>query len=37
LLDHYQMRGLLTHVDGLGTLDEVFARLVGVIDGAGKA
>jgi adenylate kinase len=34
LLDHYQMRGQLTHVDGLGTLDEVFARLVAVIDGA---
>ena len=34
LLDHYQMRGLLIHVDGLGTLDEVFARLVAVIDGA---
>jgi adenylate kinase len=33
LLDHYQMRGLLTHVDGQGTLDEVSARLVAVIDG----
>jgi adenylate kinase len=37
LLDHYQMRGQLTHVDGLGTVDEVFARLVAVIDGARHA
>ena len=37
LLDHYQMRGQLTHVDGLGTVDEVFARLVAVIDGATHA
>jgi adenylate kinase len=33
LLDHYQMRGLLTHVDGMGTVDEVFERLRAVIDG----
>jgi adenylate kinase len=34
LLDHYQTRGLLAHADGQGTLDEVFARLCDVIDGA---
>ena len=32
LLDHYEARGLLTHVDGQGTVDEVFARLTDVID-----
>jgi adenylate kinase len=32
LLDHYEGRGLLTHVDGQGTVDEVFKRLCDVID-----
>jgi adenylate kinase len=34
LLDHYQTRRLLTHVDGQGTTDEVFERLCAVIDGS---
>lgn len=33
LLQHYEERGLLSHVDGTGTTAEVFARLCAVIDG----
>ncbi len=32
LLVHYEERKLLTHVDGRGTVDEVFARLCDVVD-----
>ena len=32
LLEHYEARGLLSHVDGSGTLDEVFDLLCAVID-----
>ncbi len=32
LLQHYEERGLLSHVDGTGTTAEVFARLCAVID-----
>jgi adenylate kinase len=32
LLDYYQLRGLLSRVNGQGTTDEVFVRLCDVID-----
>jgi adenylate kinase len=32
LLEHYEARGLLSRVDGTGTLDEVFEKLCAVID-----
>jgi adenylate kinase len=32
LIDYYTERGLMVHVDGLGTMDEVFTRLVAAID-----
>ena len=32
LIDFYTERGLMVHVDGLGTMDEVFDRLVAAID-----
>ncbi len=34
LIDFYEQRGLLVVVDGLGTVDEVFGRLVAAIDSA---
>jgi adenylate kinase len=32
VIHHYEERGLLSHVDGQGTVDEVFQRLCDVID-----
>ncbi|GAB6164813.1 adenylate kinase [Thermostilla marina] len=32
LLDYYQKAGLLKSIDGLGTVDEIFERIVGVLD-----
>jgi adenylate kinase len=32
LLDYYQKRGLLEPIEGLGTPDEVFARIITVLD-----
>ncbi|WCO66656.1 adenylate kinase [Iamia majanohamensis] len=32
LVDHYRAQGLLETVDGLGTEDEVFARILAVVD-----
>ena len=34
LIEFYTERGLMVHVDGLGTMDEVFDRLVAAIDSA---
>jgi adenylate kinase len=34
LLEHYAAEGKLTTVDGVGTEDEVFKRLVAAIDDA---
>ena len=31
LLDHYQVQGLVVEVDGMGTVDEIAARIVGVL------
>lgn len=35
LLDYYQKTGLLKSVDGLGTVDEIFQRIVQVLDAVG--
>ncbi len=35
LLDYYQKAGLLKSIDGLGTVDEIFERIVGVLDAIG--
>lgn len=32
VIDHYRNQGKLAHLDGVGTLDEVFNRIVGAID-----
>lgn len=32
LLDYYGKKGLLQSIDGLGTVEEIFARVVGVLD-----
>jgi adenylate kinase len=32
LLEYYGRRGLLRNIDGLGTVDEIFARVRGVLD-----
>jgi adenylate kinase len=37
LLDHYQARGILYPVDGLGTADEVGSRVVAVLGTIGNA
>jgi adenylate kinase len=34
LIAHYEAEGLLVVVDGLGTMDEVFDRLVAAVDAA---
>lgn len=34
LIEFYEAKGLMVTVDGLGTVDEVFARLVSAIDAA---
>ena len=31
LLDHYQVQGLVVEVDGMGTVDEIAARIVEVL------
>jgi methionyl aminopeptidase len=37
LIAFYESRGLMVHVDGLGTMDEVFDRLVAAIDAPGSS
>ena len=32
VIDHYRNQGKLAHLDGVGTLDEVFNRILGAID-----
>ena len=36
LIDYYENRGLLVHVDGVGTLDEVEERIVKALEAAAK-
>jgi adenylate kinase len=36
LTDVYSERGLLVQVDGMGTVDEVFERVRGALDGAAR-
>lgn len=37
LLDYYARQGKLASIDGLGTADEIFARVKGAVDRFGKA
>jgi adenylate kinase len=36
LIDYYEKRGLLVHIDGVGTLDEVEERIAKALEAAAK-